>query len=115
MNQPAWPPEGLSLAQIMEELPQNITTEQLNGITATVQLRSTGRDAGEWSIVVKSGECTVTPGPATSPDLSIEATSDVWASLISKKLDAGWAYMSGQLRVNGDVSLAMRLQALLPF
>jgi putative sterol carrier protein len=80
-----------------------------------VVLRSTGSDAGEWAIVVQNGVCTVTAGPAQSPDLSIEATSQVWASLISKKLDAGWAYMSGQLRISGDVSLAMRLQALLPF
>ena len=115
MSQSAWPPDGMSLAQILEAIPQNVTPQQLSGVTASVQIRSTGSDAGEWAVVVKDGTCTVTPGPAASPDLSIEATSQVWASLISKKLDAGWAYMSGQLRVSGDVSLAMRLQSLLPF
>lgn len=115
MSQTTWPPDGMSLAKILEEIPQNVTAQQLSGITATVLLRSTGDETGEWAIVVKDGECTVTPGPAESPDLSIEATAQVWASLISKKLDAGWAYMSGQLRISGDVGLAMRLQSLLPF
>ena len=107
------PEQASSLAQIMERLPQSITPQQLSGIDATVQLRSTGDETGEWTIVVKNGECTITPGAAQMPDLAIEAAAHVWASLMKRQLDPGWAYMSGQLRVSGDLGLAMRLQSLL--
>ena len=109
------PQQASSLAQLLEGLPQSMTPRQLAGMDATVQLRSTGDVTDEWTVVVKNGECTVSKGPAQTPDLAIEASASVWSSLMKKTLDPAWAYMSGQIRVSGDLGLAMRLQSLLTF
>ena len=113
MAESSTPQQASSLAEIMNRLPQAIALQQLNGINATVQLRSTGNEPSEWTIVVHNSACTITPGPAQTPDLALEAAANVWTSLLKRQLDPAWAYMSGQLRVSGDLDLAMRLQSLI--
>jgi len=82
-------------------------------MNAVVHIRSIGDDGGEWTIVAKDQGLRVETGRPESVDLSISAKSDVWAAVLSRKLDPTWAYMSGQLQVSGDINLAMRLQSLL--
>jgi putative sterol carrier protein len=107
------PQQASSLAELMERIPQAMTSQQLNGVNATVQLRSIGDETSEWTIVVQNNQYTITPGPAQAPDVALEATANVWTSLLKRQLDPAWAYMSGQLRVSGDLNLAMRLQSLI--
>jgi putative sterol carrier protein len=112
-SQPAQQPP--SLEQIIESIPQNATPEQLKGIGAVVLIRATGDDPGDWVITIRDNTCTVERKTIESADLTLEAASDVWQKLMARKLDPGWAYMSGQMRVSGDLGLAMRLQSLLSF
>jgi putative sterol carrier protein len=109
------PDQTLSLGELLKSIPQNASPQQIKGIDAVVQFRSLGTEPGEWIITVKDGTCTYVVGTAASPTLTLEASSDVWMSLVQRKLDPGWAYMSGQLHISGDIGLAMRLQSLLSF
>lgn len=102
-----------TIGQLIESLPGRSTPAQLRGFNAVVQVRSTGASGGEWVIVAKDGVCTVRSGKEDAADLTVSASADVWASLLSRKLDPAWAYMSGQLQVSGDIGLAMRLQSVL--
>jgi putative sterol carrier protein len=104
-----------SLGTMLQRIPQTVTPAQIQGLNTVVAIRSTGTPPEEWTITVKDGTCTVDNGRTATPQLSVEATPDVWQSLIDRKLDAEWAYMSGKLRVSGDLGLAMRLQSLLRF
>jgi putative sterol carrier protein len=104
---------------MLESIPERVSAQQLRGVNNVVEIRSAGADAGRWRITVKNGECAVERDASLDtmplPDLVVEASSDVWQSLITRKLDPEWAYMSGQIRISGDLGLAMRLQSLLRF
>ena len=102
-----------TVAQYIEEIPQHVTPDQTRGMNITVAIHSKGAESGDWIVAVKDGVCTVVAGTSPSADLSVEATSDTWQSLFHRRLDAGWAYMTGQIQVSGDLGLAMRLQSLL--
>lgn len=101
------------LAPMLKQLPGRVTPNQIRGINADICIREQGADPSDWTISLKDGVCTVNAGAAAGADLTIEATSDVWQSLMEGRLDPGWAYMSGKLHVSGDLGLAMRLQSLL--
>ncbi len=109
------PDQTPSLGELLKSIPQNASPQQIKGVDAVVQIRSLGTEPGEWIITVADGTCTYATGAAPSPNVTLEASSDVWMSLVQRKLDPGWAYMSGQLHVSGDIGLAMRLQSLLNF
>lgn len=105
-----------SLAQLVDKVPSSLSSQQLKHTNAVIQLRSTGAETGERVLVIKDGTCTVEEGTAkTTPNLTVEATSETWLALMNKQLDPTWAYMSGKLRISGDLDLAMRLQSILSF
>lgn len=102
-----------SLGDMLRSMPQRVSPNQLAGIDATVQIRSVGAATDEWYLTFKDSVCTVQEGATPAPSLTVEAAADVWQSLVQRRLDAGWAFMSGQIRVSGDLGLAMRLQSVL--
>jgi putative sterol carrier protein len=104
-----------SLGTLIQGIPQNVKPGQIQGLNTVVAIRSAATPPEEWTIVVKDGTCVVDAGKTAAPQLTVEATPDVWQSLIDRKLDPEWAYMSGKLRISGDLGLAMRLQTLLRF
>lgn len=67
---------------------------------------------GEGSILLDgvAGEVTTDAGAA---DTIISATWEDWKALAEGQLDPIGAFMNGRLRVDGDLSAAMQLQALL--
>lgn len=104
-----------SLGTLLLNIPQTVKPGQMQGLNTVVVIRSAATPPEEWTIVVKDGACVVDEGKTAAPQLTVEATPDVWQSLIERKLDPEWAYMSGKLRISGDLGLAMRLQTLLRF
>jgi putative sterol carrier protein len=102
-----------TLAEMLQKIPQNVSPAQIKNVNAVIQIRSTGANAGEWVVTIKNGAATVAAGSDPAATLTAEAASEVWDSLISRQLDPTWAYMSGKLRITGDLDLAMRLQSVL--
>jgi len=106
-------PQAKTIGDIIESLPGRVTPAQLRGLNAVVQIRSAGDGGGDWVITASNGQLDVQKGTTESPNLALSAKADVWASMLNRKLDPAWAYMSGQLQVKGDLDLAMRLQSVM--
>jgi putative sterol carrier protein len=101
------------LGGLIARMPLNTAQPYLKGITALLQLRATGDAPEEWILTIKDSMVAAEKGATSNPNLSMEASSSVWESVASGKLDGSWAYMSGQLHISGDLGLAMRLQSLI--
>jgi putative sterol carrier protein len=74
------------------------------------RLRLDLRDQG--SILLDGVAEKVSVGEADA-DTVISATRDDWKALAAGQLDPIGAFMNGRLRVEGDLSVAMQLQAAL--
>jgi putative sterol carrier protein len=68
--------------------------------------------AGEWYAVVANDTCDIHEGGHASPDVTIACSAADWAELVEGRLDPQFAFMTGRLRVEGDMSLAMRFRSL---
>lgn len=83
------------------------------GLDATFQFSLSGDNGGEYYVVFTDGAGAFNEGKADNPDITILMADTDFMDLVEGRLDGMSAFMSGKLKVEGDISLAMRLQTLL--
>jgi putative sterol carrier protein len=105
-----------SLGEItLINLAKGFRREAAADLTAVYQLRLTGDGGGVWQLSIADQQCAVLPGPAERPDVTITMAAGDWVDLLSGRLDGYNAFFQGRIRVEGDLSLALRLQGLFEF
>jgi putative sterol carrier protein len=75
------------------------------------QFNVTGEQGGTWTV-----DCTVPEakaGAATDPGCTITISDRDFIDLVQGRLNGQLAFMSGKLKVGGNVALAMKLQQVL--
>lgn len=98
-----------SIREAMEGTPAAFQPDKAAGVTATIQYKFTGEEAGNWIVKIADGECTIQEGEATNPDLIINAPSEIWLKILRRELDGASAYMSGQFTFIGDMGILMQM------
>jgi putative sterol carrier protein len=67
--------------------------------------------AGKWFVSVEDGKVNVTEGEHDA-DAVITASEETFNKLVSGEQNPTSAYMTGKLKVKGDMGAAMKLQKL---
>jgi putative sterol carrier protein len=67
--------------------------------------------AGQWTVKVADGSVTVVPG-AEAADVTISASQEVFERIVAGEQNPTSAYMTGKLKLKGDMGAAMKLQKL---
>ena len=101
-----------TLSEFMTRMQAAFVPEKATGIDATVQLKLTGAQAGDWYVTIKDSKCSVTQGTAPAAKLTVTADSDNFFKIFSGQLDGMQAFMQGKLKLLGDMNLAMKLLSL---
>ncbi len=104
--------EELSPQGIIDRIPEAFHPERAEGLTATFQFDISGPKGGQWYAEIRDQRCQVSAGSAPKADLSISISDENFVRLITGKLDGTMAFMTGKLRLKGDMALAMRLSGL---
>jgi putative sterol carrier protein len=66
---------------------------------------------GKWKVDVHDGSVKVTEGE-DSADVTITTSEDTFEKIVRGEQNATSAYMTGKLKVKGDMGAAMKLQKL---
>jgi putative sterol carrier protein len=67
--------------------------------------------AGKWTVSVHDGKVTVTEG-GENADAIITTSAETFEKIVSGEQNPTSAYMTGKLKVKGDMGAAMKLQKL---
>jgi len=67
--------------------------------------------AGRWKVDVQDGNVSVTED-AEDADVTISTSEETFEKITSGEQNATSAYMTGKLKVKGDMGAAMKLQKL---
>jgi putative sterol carrier protein len=67
--------------------------------------------AGKWTVNVNDGNVSVTEG-GENADAIITTSEDTFEKIVSGEQNPTSAYMTGKLKVKGDMGAAMKLQKL---
>jgi hypothetical protein len=82
-------------------------------INAIYQFNISGPGGGTWSVDCTQAGGKVAPGPAAAARCTVAATDQHFLDIVNGKLNAQMAFMSGKLKIQGDMGLAMKLQQIL--
>jgi putative sterol carrier protein len=66
---------------------------------------------GQWKVDVREGRVSVTEGTGEA-DVTITTTGENFGKIIAGEMNPTTAYMSGKLKIKGDMGAAMKLQKL---
>jgi putative sterol carrier protein len=67
--------------------------------------------AGQWKVDVDDGTVTVTPGTGDA-DVTITTSEETFQKIVAGEQNPTSAYMTGKLKIKGDMGAAMKLQKL---
>ena len=67
--------------------------------------------AGQWVVAVQDGSVTVTEGTGEA-DTTITTSEESFMAIVRGEQNPTTAYMTGKLKVDGDMSAALKLQKL---
>ena len=101
-----------SFRDLIERMAATFDPQAAGNLVATIQLRATGREPGNYYLHIENGKCTFHEGVADSPTATIHTPSEVWIAIISGEMNAALAYLQGKFRVEGDKSLLLKMQDL---
>jgi putative sterol carrier protein len=87
-------------------------SDKATGTSAVIQYDVSGDGGGTWHAVIKDGVCTVTPGSAPTPNLTLQIAAQDWLDMLSGKQSGQMLFMSGKLKIKGDMGLAMKLGSM---
>jgi putative sterol carrier protein len=95
--------------EFFETLPARADETKLAGMSNSYLFDIDGE--GQWRVVVQDGKLNVTEG-AGDADATISTSSDVFEKIVAGEQNATTAYMTGKLKIKGDMGAAMKLQKL---
>jgi putative sterol carrier protein len=98
-----------AVTEFFATLPERLGPGKTAGMSNTYVFDVDG--AGTWTVRVDGGHVSVEEGDQGG-DVTISASSDVFEQIVRGEQNPTTAYMTGKLKVKGDMGAAMKLQKL---
>ncbi|HEX7125264.1 MAG TPA: SCP2 sterol-binding domain-containing protein [Thermodesulfobacteriota bacterium] len=101
-----------TVSAFFERLPAAFRADRADGVSSVFGFDLSGDGGGQWHVAVADCVCSVRQGAAPSPQVIVRCAADDWLAIVNGTLDPGTAFMTGRLRVKGDLGLAFTLKDL---
>jgi putative sterol carrier protein len=98
-----------SVQEFFEGLPSRVGADRIAGMNNTYVFDVEG--AGTWTVAIADGTIEVSEG-AGDADCTFAATEENFEKIVSGEQNPTTAYMTGKLKIKGDMGAAMKLQKL---
>jgi len=95
-----------SATEMIQRMPQAFDAEAARDLTMTVQYMI----EEPMYVVVDAGHCNVHHGIAETPDVTLRIRGDHLVKLMTGRMRGITAFLTGKLRVEGNMMLAQKLQ-----
>jgi putative sterol carrier protein len=98
-----------TVTDLMNRMPRAFQPDKAEGLDAVIQYHLTGEEGGDWIVNIHDGQCEITPGTAENPRMTLTADAQDYKDVITGKSNAMQAFMTGKLKLQGDLNMAMKL------
>jgi putative sterol carrier protein len=105
-------PTDITPDQVVSEMPNYFLPDKAGSTNAAIQFDLTGENAGKWFVKIGEGRATSGQGEVENPNLTFSADSTDYVKIFTGQLDPTAAFMSGKLKIKGDMGLAIRMQSM---
>lgn len=101
------------ITDIFTKMAERLATAKTDGINATVQFDLSGDNGGMYWLKIADGKSEVGEGAVDNPKMTLKATADDLAAVLSGATNPMQAFMQGKIKIQGDTGLAMKLMPLI--
>ena len=99
-------------ADIFANITERLNVDAAKGLDLTVAFNLTGDGGGQWAVKVADGTCKVVEGGVDNPTATIKMDANDYVDMTGGKLNPMMAFMSGKIKVDGDLNSVMKFQQL---
>ncbi len=100
------------VAEFFNQLSSKVDPAKIKGMNVTYQFVITGDDGGEWAVSVADEQISVTQGKAEKANITLTISASDFLDLVAGKLNGQTAFLTGKLKIQGDMTLALKLQSV---
>ena len=101
-----------AVKEIFNLMPAQLNMDVAKGMNSVIQFNLSGDGGGQWYVAIADGACKVSEGTNDQANMTMTMTSADYVDMIIGKLNGQMAFMSGKLKIAGDMGLAMKMQSL---
>ncbi len=99
--------KGIFPAMVERFLP-----EKANGVNAIILFDLSGDNGGQFWIKVANDSAETGEGEVSDPAMTLKASADDWHAVTTGEMNAMQAFMTGKIKILGDMGLAMKMQTM---
>ena len=99
-------------SEISDMMVEGFVADKAQGLDAVLQFDLSGDDGGQFYLVINDGEITKSDGSHESPNMTLKASAEDYYKVATGQMNAMQAFMSGKIKIQGDMSMAMKMQSL---
>ena len=106
-------PQVTSASEAFAQIKEGFDPEKTGGATGSFLFDLSGDGGGQWGVVLEGDSVEVIEGGIEAPSATISMIAKDFVSMSNGELNAVAAFMQGKIKVQGDMSLVMKLQSVL--
>ena len=100
--------------QALEDMVAKFNPEAAEGLTAVFQWDVLGDNGGVWHIKVADKTAELFKERHPSPTVSQTCGTDLFLAMVNYEINGMQAFMSGKLKMTGDMNVAQKIYELFP-
>lgn len=107
--------ESSSVREVWQEVEQVMkeNPEPIQGMNIIYQYDITGDDSGTFQLIISNGAARVVEGSPETADCTLKLSDKNFKKMIMGKLNGTAAFMTGKLKIQGSMGLALKLEGIL--
>jgi putative sterol carrier protein len=103
--------EPTNVKPLFDAMPYSLNKEAAKAANTVYQFNLSGEGGGQFTVIIRDGQCTVTEGVSNSPDVTVSAAAADYVDIATGAYPFGLAYINGRLKVDGDLRLVVRMSS----
>jgi putative sterol carrier protein len=103
-----------TVKEYFDTLSSRFVPSAAKGVKAIFQFELAGDGGGTYHVTVDDGVMSVAEGASEAPSATLKMSADNYVKMANGELNGAMAFMSGKLKVSGNVMLAQKMQAIFP-
>lgn|SRR5574341_362382 len=102
-----------SVKDIFAEMAARFDSAAWGSGDAVLQFNITGDGGGNWTATIKDDVLSMAEGNVEDASMTMTCSDEDLVAIVNGDLNAVSAFMQGRIKIDGNMSLAMKLQSLL--
>jgi len=106
----------MSVADLFNSMPARFQADKAADANMGILFDLSGPEGGQWYVNIANGQLDVSQAaPVSAPSATVKMTAEDFQAMSSGSLNPMMAFMTGKVKVDGDLNSVMKFQSLVGF